>query len=163
MKSRAPKPAAALLSLRIQQLVSEIEKLVPELKAAVTQEDGSRFLLSSASRSLVRASGAVRALVEKGRGVEGLSGSLEGTAGLMSLLGSRVVLTAAGSLTPRTPSAGAKALALLLEEPARSFEAAEIAQRLGCSVPIARTTLNRLVQSGHATRPAAGRFRAKSR
>ena len=42
-------------------------------------------------------------------------------------------------------------------------QAAEVAQRLGCSVPIARTTLNRLVQSGHATRPAAGRFRARGR
>jgi DNA-binding IclR family transcriptional regulator len=82
----------------------------------------------------------------------------------MSLLGSRVVLALrTRSETPRKPSAGAQALALLLEDPKRAYEAAEIAERLDCSVPIARTTLNRLVQSGHATRVAAGRFRAKAR
>jgi hypothetical protein len=96
--------------------------------------------------------------------VEGdFTAALEGTSPLMSLLGSRVILARTGSETPRRPSAGAQALALLLEDPKRTYEAAEIAERLGCSVPSARTTLNRLVQSGHATRAAAGRFRAKSR
>ena len=52
---------------------------------------------------------------------------------------------------------------MLLEEPSRTFEAAEVAQRIGCSAAVARTTLNRLVQSGHATRAAAGRFRARRR
>jgi predicted ArsR family transcriptional regulator len=76
---------------------------------------------------------------------------------------SRVVLARTGSETPRRPSAGAQAIALLLEDPKRTYEAAEIAERLDCSVPIARTTLNRLVQRGNATRVAAGRFRAKAR
>jgi hypothetical protein len=59
------------------------------------------------------------------------------------------------------PSAGAQALAMLLEDPSRTFEAAEVADRIGCSAAVARTTLNRLVQSGHAA--AAGRFSAKRR
>jgi DNA-binding MarR family transcriptional regulator len=72
-------------------------------------------------------------------------------------------LTSTGDEASRTPSAGAQALAVLLEDPKRKFQAAEIAERLGCSIPIARTALNRLVQSGHASRPTAGRFRAKTR
>jgi hypothetical protein len=44
----------------------------------------------------------------------------------------------------------------LLEKLATIFEAAEIARRLGCSIPVARTTLNRLVKSGHASRAGAG-------
>jgi hypothetical protein len=81
----------------------------------------------------------------------------------MSLFGSRVVLARTGGEAATTPSTGAQVLAILLQNPVRTFSANEIAQRLGCSAPIARTTLNRLVRSGHATRPAAGRFRAKRR
>jgi predicted ArsR family transcriptional regulator len=42
------------------------------------------------------------------------------------------------------------------------MDAGDIAARLGCSVPAARTTLNRLVKSGHAMRTAPGWFRARS-
>src|SRR6266536_2340723 len=139
------------LAVRIQRLAGETEKLVPEVKAALG-DDVTRPLVASAARSLERAASAVRALAGPDRHAGDLRAVLEGTSPLMSLLGSRVVLARAGRDTRRTPSVGAQALALLLEEPARTFEAAEIAERLGCSVPIARTTLNRLVRSGHAVR-----------
>jgi DNA-binding IclR family transcriptional regulator len=74
------------------------------------------------------------------------------------------MLARAGERRPTSaPSIGAQALAILLERPAATFEAAEIARRLGCSIPVARTTLNRLVKSGHAARAGAGRFRAGRR
>ncbi len=122
---------------------------------------------ASNARSLERAASAVRALVERAnpdRLVGQIRALLEGTSPLMSMLGSRVVLARNSSpAEPRTPSAGAQALAVLLEDPARAFAAREVAERLGCSVPIARTTLNRLVHTGHARRVAPGRFRAKAR
>ncbi|HJW75878.1 MAG: hypothetical protein A2V77_23680 [Anaeromyxobacter sp. RBG_16_69_14] len=164
MKRRARLAQQAHLTVRIQRLTREIEELVPEVKAAVGGDDDG--LLASAAKSLERAAVAVSSLAGQGR-PDRLGGDiravLEGTSPLMSLLGSRVVLASTGSDERRTPSAGAQALAVLLEEPERAFEATEVAERLGCSVPIARTTLNRLVRSGHATRPVAGRFRAKAR
>ncbi len=165
MTKRSRVVRQASLAVRIERLAGETEKLVPEVKAALG-DDVTRPLVASAARSLERAASAVRALADGGRPdrhAGDLRAVLEGTSPLMSLLGSRVVLARAGRDTRRTPSVGAQALALLLEEPARTFEAAEIAERLGCSVPIARTTLNRLVRSGHAVRGAPGRFRARSR
>jgi hypothetical protein len=155
------------ISNRIQQLTREIENLVPEVKAALAQANQHGHVLSSASMSLERAAAAVRALVERQRPRPSefdIRAILGGTSPLMSLFGSRVVLARTGNKTTKTtPSTGARALAILLENPTQAFEAKEIAKRLACSVPIARTTLNRLVRSGHATRPAAGRFRAKAR
>jgi len=155
------------VSNRIQQLTREIENLVPEVRAALAQANQHGYVLASASKSLERAAAAVRALVERQRPRPSefdIRAILGGTSPLMSLFGSRVVLARTGNKTTKTtPSTGAQALAILLENPARAFEAKEIAKRLGCSVPIARTTLNRLVRSGHATRPTAGRFRAKAR
>jgi len=157
------------VSNRIQQLTREIENLVPEVRAALAQANQHGYVLASASKSLERAAAAVRALVERQRPRPSefdIRAILGGTSPLMSLFGSRVVLARKGNKTTKTktrPSIGAQALAILLENPAQAFEAKEIAKRLACSVPIARTTLNRLVKSGHATRPAAGRFRAKAR
>lgn len=155
------------LSVRIQKLTGEVEGLVPELKPLLEDDDVHRYLLVSAARSLERAASAVRKLVDRGKRdrLEGdLSSMLEGTVPLMSMLGSRIVLAGGGgAAAPRSPSAGAQALAVLLEDPSRAFAAGAIAKRLGWSVPIARTTLNRLVQSGHARRIAPGRFRAKAR
>jgi hypothetical protein len=158
-----------VLSVRIQRLTHEVEQLVPEIKAALADDVDvpGRELIIPAVTALERAATAVKRLVDENRPEEpsGLRAILEGTLPLMSLLGSRVVLARAGGGTasPAAPSVGAQALAVLLEDPSRTFEAGEIAERLGCSIPVARTTLNRLVQSGHATRPAAGRFRAKAR
>jgi predicted ArsR family transcriptional regulator len=73
-----------------------------------------------------------------------------------------VVLAGKAGGPPRPPSAAARALAVLLEYSDRSMDAGDIAARLGCSVPAARTTLNRLVKSGHAMRTAPGWFRARS-
>src|SRR5215472_5315930 len=157
------------VSNRIQQLTREMENLVPEVKAALAQANQHGHMLSSVSKSLERAAAAVRALVERQRPRPSefdIRAILGGTSPLMSLFGSRVVLARQGDKTTKTktrPSIGAQALAILLENPAQAFEAKEIAKRLACSVPIARTTLNRLVKSGHATRPTAGRFRAKAR
>ncbi len=155
------------LSVRIQRLANDVESLVPELKPLLEDGDVHRFLLVSAARSLERAASAVRKLVDRGERdrLEGdLSAMLEGTVPLMSMLGSRIVLAAGrGAAEPRPPSAGAQALAVLLEDPSRALAAGTIAERLGWSVPVARTTLNRLVQSGHARRVAPGRFRAKAR
>jgi hypothetical protein len=169
MKKRTRAPSKAALAVRIQRLTYEVEKLVPELKTALASDTDppTRGLVISAVSALERAATAVKRLVDESspHGPSALREILEGTSPLMSLLGSRVVLARAGGSTPTpaTPSAGAQALAVLLEDPSRTFEAAEIAERLGCSTPVARTTLNRLVQSGHATRPAAGKFRAKAR
>lgn len=169
MKKRARSPRTALLSVRIQRLTHDVEQLVPDIKAALADDTDvpGRELIIPAVTALERAATAVKRLVDENRPKEpsGIRAILEGTSPLMSLLGSRVVLARAGGGTasPPAPSVGAQALAVLLEDPSRTFEAGEIAERLGCSIPVARTTLNRLVQSGHATRPAAGRFRAKAR
>ena len=160
MKTRKDPASSARLSLRIQGLTAEIEKLVPEVRA----EGGQRHLLASAALSLERAAVAVKRLVGAARPAESgrhLAAVL--TSPLLSFLGSRVVVARSGTDAPATPSAGAQALAILLEDPKRVVGAAEIAHRLGCSVSIARTTLNRLVKSGHAVRPSAGRFRARRR
>jgi hypothetical protein len=165
MKKSARIVHQAQLAARIQRLTRELEELVEEIEEA-RGDDDARFLLAEPSRSLARAVSALRAAVQEGR-PDRRPGSirdvLEGTSPLMSLLGSRIVLSQVGREAPRPPSAGAQALAALLEDPARTFDAAQIAERLGCSVPIARTTLNRLVKSSHATRLAAGRFRARAR
>lgn len=154
----------ARLSLRIQRLTAEVEKLIPQIKRAQGGDDSYSPPFASAARSLERAAGAVRALADEGRHPGDLPAILlEGTSPLMSLLGSRVVLSRAGRRAPTPPSAGAQALAMLLEDPSRTFEAAEVAERIGCSAAVARTTLNRLVQSGHAVRAATGRFRARRR
>jgi hypothetical protein len=164
MSDRARFVRQARLSLRIQRLTAEVEKLLPLIKRAQGGDDLDGTLLASAARSLERAAGAVRALAEEGRHRgDAPAILLEGTAPLMSLLGSRVVLSRAGRRAPAPPSAGAQALAMLLEEPSRTFEAAEVAERIGCTAAVARTTLNRLVQSGHAARAAAGRFHARRR
>ena len=154
------------VSNRIQQVTREIENLVPEVKAALGEANQHGYVLASALKSLERAAVAVRALVERQRPRPSefdIRAILGGTSPLMSLFGSRVVLARTGRKRASTPSTGARALAILLENPTQAFEAKEIAKRLACSVPIARTTLNRLVRSGHATRPTAGRFRAKAR
>lgn len=166
MKRRTRVTPSAGLVVRIQRLAGDVEKLVPEVKAAVGG-GGLSYPLAPAAQSLERAAVALRVLAEKagpGEAAAGIRAGLLGSAShLLSLFGSRVVLARGGKDEPQPPSAGAQALAVLLEEPERSFGAAEIAARLGCSIPIARTTLNRLVQSGHATRKAAGRFRARAR
>jgi hypothetical protein len=163
MNDRTRLARHAQLASRIQRLTREVERLVPEVEAALAS--GSSELLAEPSRSLARAAAAVRSAVERRHAValRGIRAGLEGTSPLMSLLGSRIVLAPASREAPRPPSAGAQALAMLMEEPERTFDAAEIAERLGCSVPVARTTLNRLVKSGHAARAAAGRFRAAPR
>jgi hypothetical protein len=166
MTDRARLARQAQLSARIQRLTRDIERLVPEIEAALAGGRSSE-LLAEPSRSLARAGAAVRAAVEgrerRSVPLTGIRAGLEGTSPLMSLLGSRIVLSPMKGEAPRPPSAGAQALAMLLEEPGRAFDAAEIAERLRCSVPVARTTLNRLVRSGHAARLAAGRFRAMAR
>lgn len=162
MKSGSRLVRRARLQLEIQRLTREIEKLVPELAAALDDSYDSR-LLAPAVRSLERAASAARAIVDAanpGRVPDEIRAVLEGTSPLLSVLGSRLVLAGGSRGAAPAPSIGARALAALLEEPGRALDAREIAGRIGCSVPIARTTLNRLVRSGHAVRPAAGRFRA---
>ncbi len=152
------------LSVRVERLARELEALVPELKDSLEAENPYLTVLSSAAKTLERATAAIRALIERAKPGRPLGGDLrsmlEGTSPLMSLLGSRLILAGSSKAAARPPSAGAQALAALLEDPEREFQAEEIARRLGCSVPSARTTLNRLVRSGHAARPVPGRFRA---
>lgn len=153
----------AQLLLRLQRLTHEIEELVPELKTVLTDGSDSRQF-EPAALSLQRAASAAKAVVESAnprRLPEEIRAVLEGTSPLLSFLGSRLVLKRKGRSLSARPSIAAQALAVLLEDPAREFDAAEVAKRLDCSVPIARTTLNRLVRSGHASRPSAGRFRAR--
>ena len=157
-KKRAAAPK--LFDVRIQSLTREVENLVVELKAGPP----AKGLLAPSARSLERAAKALRAVTEEGKPVADyadLRAVLEGTSPLMSQLGSRVVLAALGAQSATKPSSGAQALAFLLEEPGRSVDAGTLATQLGCSVPMARTTLNRLVQSGHAVRASRGNFRAK--
>lgn len=152
------------LSVRLEKLARELEGLVPELEAALDAENPYLPMLAPAAKSLERAASAIRVLLERAKPGHPLGGDLrsilEGTSPLMSMLGSRLVLAGSAQRAARPPSAGAQALAVLLQEPEREFQADEIAERVGCSVPIARTTLNRLVRSGHAARSAPGRFRA---
>lgn len=153
------------MAVRIQKLTGEVERLVPELQSAL-RGGTDRALLGSAARSLERAASAVRGLVDEagpGRPSPGIQALLGSASPPLGLFGSRVVLAGIAAGARRAPSAAAQALAVLLEEPGRAFDAAEIAGRLGCSVPIARTTLHRLVRSGHAKRPRPGRFRARAR
>jgi hypothetical protein len=175
-KSKTPgKQDLAQSVLRVQQIAHALEALVPELRSAVQAlrenspdsdplADG-RAALRTASRTLDRAASAVRALAEEagaGSAVDPIRAVLESP--LLSSLGSRVVLhSARAGAAPPAPSIGARALALLLEAPGKEFSAAELAPQLGCSVAVARTTLHRLVDGGHARRTAAGRFRAAPR
>jgi hypothetical protein len=169
MKPRTQASGRAALEVRIQRLTGEIERLLPEVKEAVGSGGEPGFPLAPAAQALERAARAIRVLVERTKAKDPDAAiraqMLGGMSPLLSLFGSRVVLANIGATIAaepaKTASAGAQALALLLEEPQRTFEAAEVAARLGCSLPIARTTLNRLVKSGHAARPAAGRFCAK--
>ncbi len=165
MKSGRPLVRRAQFLVRLQRLTRDIEELVQDLEPALGDGYDSRLLVPAA-RSLQRAASAAKAVVD-GASAGPVPGEiravLEGTSPLLSLLGSRLVLTGTHRSVPQTPSIGAQALAVLLEAPGRAFDASEIAARVGCSVPIARTTLHRLVRSGHAMRPAAGRFRARAR
>ncbi len=162
MPAKRKTPLHVGLSVRIQSLTGDVEKLVPEVRQALEAGDpAARFLVASASKSLERAAVAVRALTQGIR--DPTLDAVPGAATLISLLGSRVVLSGRKGVKPSPPSAGAQALAMLLEDPARSLNATEVAARVGCSVPIARTTLNRLVESGHAVRRGPGQFRAKAR
>jgi hypothetical protein len=68
--------------------------------------------------------------------------------------------TLARSASRKRPSTAARILAILMEEPAREFKASQVARRSGCSEGVARTTLNRLVVQGHASRTGSGLFRA---
>jgi hypothetical protein len=167
MKTTRPSPAPPGRFLaRIQQLTREIERLVEDLRRTPPGEGDPpiRGLLGPAAKSLEQAARAVRTIIDEGKGTDyygDLRAILQGTSPLMSQLGSRVVLARVEAGAPSKPSTGAQALAVLLEDPARAVGATEIAERLGCSVPIARTTLNRLVESGHAARAGRGRFRAR--
>lgn len=154
------------VSTRLQRLAAELEALIPEVRAALKREEPHAWLVTSAARSLTRAAEALSALVAEAKPgpmpVE-VRALLEGTTPLMSMLGSRLVLSGQPGGPPKAPSAAAQALAVLLEDPKRAFTAAEVAAQLALTEPVARTTLHRLVQSGHATRPAEGKFRAKAR
>lgn len=149
------------LTDRIQRIAKEIEGLLPEVKAAVGEGMPPAGLMAGPARTLERAATAIRVVVDEHGTDAGseLRDILSGTSPLMAIIGSRVVLTGQKE-SRQAPSAGAQALALLLEHPEQTFDAGEIAERLGVSVPAARTTLNRLVQSGHATRKAKGQFKA---
>src|SRR5215470_10943044 len=107
---------------RMQRLTSEVEALVPLLRSAPGNDGTFGPLLVSASRALERAAKAVRAVAGDGRpSLPGdvlpagfVTGILEDTSQLMSLLGSRVVLARTGERAPAsTPSIGALALAIL--------------------------------------------------
>jgi len=165
MKTRDREVRGARLLLRLQRAIHEVEGIVGELRSALAEGDDLR-IIGPAARSLHRAAAAVQAVVAgaEPRGIpDELRAVLDGTSPLLSFLGSRLVLAGAGKARPPSPSIAARALALLLEEPGRAFGAAEVAERLECSTPIARTTLHRLVRSGHATRPSAGLFQARAR
>ena len=142
------------LSERVRRLSAEAEKTFQEAKAALERSDArGRWTLAQATRALGRAAAALETLVTQ-------SEKREPRPGVPSLL-SRLVLVNAKRARPPAPSVSAQALAMLLEDPSRSFEATEVAEHLGCSVPIARTILNRLVNSGHADRVELGRFQAR--
>lgn len=83
-----------------------------------------------------------------------------GVPALRSALVTATAQTLARSAARRQPSTAARVLAVLMEEPAREFKASQVARRCGCSEGVARTTLNRLVFQGHASRTRAGLFRA---
>jgi hypothetical protein len=166
---RAPVPRtpgtvrAAALALRVQQLTAEVERLFVEAQVLTKRGELEAGLLAEPARSLQRAAAALAAVASSGSGERSreLKAVLEGTSALMSAIGSRVVLSGVSAGPAAAPSAGARALAMLLEAPDREFDAAEVASRLEVSVPAARTTLNRLVKSGHARRRGVGRFGAK--
>ena len=162
------------LQTRMQALAHEMETLVPELKEAVSKPPAkddrlfARFELAEIHRTakaLVRAANAIQALV-RDRTAAGTRSSRRDFMDPDSFpiglaLRTRMVLSRTGGRSQGPPSIGARALALLLEDPGASFDANEVAERLGCSAPVARTTLHRLVESGHAERVETGRFRAK--
>jgi hypothetical protein len=154
------------VAARLQELAAQLELLIPEVKAALEGQEPHAALVTSAARTLTRAAEALSALVAEakpGPMPTEVRALLEGTTPLMSMLGSRLVLSGQPGGPPKAPSAAAQALAVLLEDPKRTFTAAEVAAQLELTEPVARTTLHRLVQSGHATRPAEGKFRAKGR
>ncbi|HVO18742.1 MAG TPA: hypothetical protein VMU15_05770 [Anaeromyxobacter sp.] len=165
MKARDRALRGAQLHLRLQRATREVEGIVSALRTALA-EGAELRVIEPAARSLQRAAAAALAVVA-GAGPGGIPDEvravLDGTSPVFSFLGSRLVLAGHGGAAPPRPSVGARALALLLEEPGRALGAAEVSRRLGCSIPVARTALHRLVRSGHAARPAAGLFQARPR
>jgi hypothetical protein len=165
-KKKNPAASPMAIELRVNRLTREVEQLVIELRALPASKGGApvQGLLAPAVRSLEHAVNALRAVADDRKDAAAyadLRAYLEVPSGLMTQLGSRVVLAGKPSKAAK-PSSGAQALALLLEAPGRAVDAQGLARHLACSVPMARTTLNRLVQSGHAVRAARGRFRAKA-
>jgi len=143
----------ALLAQRLSSVTLDLERLVTEIKAALGGGDEGRRLIALEAKPLARAAAALETLIGH---------QASSTAGLDAVF--RLVLSQrTHDKAPPAPSASAQALAMLLEAPERTFDAAEVAERLGCSVPIARTTLNRLVTGGHAVRVSPGKFRARGR
>ncbi len=169
--SVSPKRFAFRSLSQIEKARHDLETAVVELKRAV--DDGAtapppltRHTLSDAARSLERTAKALRQLSNAVPPSKTALDHLQ--AALATDFGGAAVVFASGMLLARTrakkrsPSVAARALAVLLEESGREVDAKSVAEQIGCTRAVARTTLHRLVTAGHAERTTPGRFRAKT-
>ncbi len=167
----SPKRFAFRSVSQIEKARHDLETAIIELKRAV--DDGAagppfflRHTLSEAARSLERTAKALRHIVnamppnktERAHVHAALSTDIVGAAVIFA---SRMLL-ARTQAEKRLPSVTARALAVLLEEGGRDVDAKSVAEQIGCTRAVARTTLHRLVTAGHAERTTPGRFRAKT-
>ncbi len=167
----SPDRSAVLSLSRIEKARHELEAAVAALERAIEKGPAGtapllRHALSAAVRSLERTTTALRRVLDAlpPDEIAQAHARVALTAGLSeaaSLLASRMMLARAWA-KERPPSIAARVLAALLEEPDRDLDAGSVAERIGCTPAVARTTLHRLVASAHAERTAPGRFRAKS-
>ncbi len=133
----------------------ELERLLEDSAEAPSALDVSK--LSGGIAEAVAALASRRVIPPRVLRGEGAA-EWAGVPALRAALAAATAQTLARSASHKRPSTAARVLAILMEEPAREFKASQVARRSGCSEGVARTTLNRLVVQGHASRTRAGLF-----
>jgi hypothetical protein len=164
MPRRRPKASSRPLPVstlhRIHAARRELETAALELKRAL-DEGGTRpaqlarQVLARELPPLERAAAALRAVIQelaRRSPPRPREAELADVYGLAQVVARASGLLQAARAAAAEPSLAARTLALLLEVNGAELDAAAVAERLGCSTPIARTTLHRLVRGGHAVR-----------
>lgn len=167
----SPKRFAFSSLSQIEKARHDLETAIVDLKRAV--DDGAtapplllRHTLSDAARSLERTAKALRHLINamppSKTARDHMHPALSTDIGGAAVVFASRMLLARTRAKKRLPSVAARALAVLLEESGREVDAKSVAEQIGCTRAVARTTLHRLVTAGHAERTTLGRFRAKT-
>ncbi len=159
--STSGRQAILAAAARLRRARAELEKAQADLDAALARWP-AQVSAADASKEVAEALSAILG----GAGIRPPSGEGAHEAAVGQIFGNAIMLAAARSATRslarrKRPSTAARALAVLLEEPARDLGAEDVARRCGCSQAVARATLHRLVKQGLARRTDTGLFRAR--